>query len=153
MKKALYIFVQCTWGILQTLVGFVVFLCNIKKPHALYHGSVLTEWSNHASISLGMFVFVYNGGASRSELRPSAKRIFADEGLIVHEYGHTIQSLLLGPLYLVVIGIPSLLWAELPRYIKKRKEGAPYSAFWTERGADRLGERTTRERSFTNTES
>ena len=153
MKKALYIFVQCTWGILQTLVGFVVFVWNIKKPHAFYHGAVLTEWPSRSSISLGMFVFVYNGRASRLKVQSNARGVFADKGLIVHEYGHTIQSLFLGPLYLAVIGIPSLLWARLPYYIKKRKEGAPYSAFWTERGADRLGERTTRERSFTNTES
>lgn len=40
--------------------------------------------------------------------------------LLVHEYGHTIQSMILGPLYLIVIGIPSTLWGFLMG--KKRKE-------------------------------
>lgn len=52
-----------------------------------------------------------------------------------HEYGHTRQSLYLGPLYLFVIGIPSLLWAGLYRI---RKTGS-YYAFYTEKWADKLG--------------
>lgn len=32
------------------------------------------------------------------------------EKLRKHEYGHTIQSLILGPLWIFVIGLPSLIW-------------------------------------------
>ena len=67
--------------------------------------------------------------------------------LLVHEYGHTIQSLILGPLYLIVIGIPSTMWAFL--FEKKRKdEQIPYGAFFTEKWANRLGERVTGEKSI-----
>jgi len=30
-----------------------------------------------------------------------------EQRTLVHEYGHTIQSIILGPLYLLIIGIPS----------------------------------------------
>lgn len=65
-----------------------------------------------------------------------------------HEYGHTIQSLLLGPLYLIVIGLPSLVWSRWKRFIRLRREkGIPYFWFYTERWADWLGERITKEKS------
>lgn len=56
-----------------------------------------------------------------------------------HERGHSIQSMILGPLYLLVIGIPSLAWAALWKYgvIDDRK--AAYYDFYTERWANRLG--------------
>lgn len=52
-----------------------------------------------------------------------------------HEYGHTRQSLYLGPLYLFVVGIPSLLWA----WYWKSSSGVSYYSFYTEKWADRLG--------------
>mgnify|MGYP007099320789 FL=1 len=33
-----------------------------------------------------------------------------DLKLIQHEYGHTVQSLILEPIWLFVIGLPSLIW-------------------------------------------
>ena len=54
-----------------------------------------------------------------------------------HEFGHVLQSRMLGPLYLMVIGLPSLLWAWLGDRIAP---GKSYYWFYTERWADRLGE-------------
>ena len=51
------------------------------------------------------------------------------------EYGHCRQSRILGPFYLLVIGIPSLLWALW--WHPGRSVG--YYSFFTERWADRLG--------------
>lgn len=31
MKNVIYILIQCTWGLPQTLLGFIVFLINIKN--------------------------------------------------------------------------------------------------------------------------
>ena len=99
------------------------------------------------SVSLGLFVFVtsepyfakkYEGEISAEEL---SKR------LLVHEYGHTIQSLILGPLYLIVIGIPSTLWGFLGGK-KRRDEQVPYGAFFTEKWANQLGEQVTGEKSI-----
>ena len=67
--------------------------------------------------------------------------------LLVHEYGHTIQSLILGPLYLIMIGIPSTLWGFL--FAKKRYEKQiPYCAFFTENWANKCGEYVTNEESI-----
>ena len=58
------------------------------------------------------------------------------------EYGHTLQSLLLGPLYLIVIGAPSWLWCNLPPMRRLRKEkGIPYDAAYMERWATAWGEK------------
>ena len=52
-----------------------------------------------------------------------------------HEYGHTRQSLYLGPFYLFVVGIPSLLWA----WYWTPARGVSYYSFYTEKWADKLG--------------
>ena len=52
-----------------------------------------------------------------------------------HEYGHTRQSLYLGPFYLFVVGIPSLLWA----WYWNPSRGVSYYSFYTEKWADKLG--------------
>ena len=68
---------------------------------------------------------------------------------MVHEYGHTIQSLILGPLYLIVMGIPSALWAAFGSK-KRREKQIPYGAFFTEKWANQLGEWVTGEKSIDN---
>ena len=135
MRKALYILWQCTWGAAQTLIGATALLFNLGKPHRMYRGAVVTEWSYGGSVSLGMFIFL---SAKKEE---KAKR-----RLLVHEYGHTVQSLILGPLYLLVIGLPSVIWAGLPALERmRRKKRISYYWLYTERWADFLGERVTKE--------
>lgn len=56
---------------------------------------MITTWKLGSSLNLGMFIFT---------ARPY------DLKLIQHEYGHTVQSLILGPIWLFVIGLPSLIW-------------------------------------------
>lgn len=50
--------------------------------------------------------------------------------LLVHEYGYTIQSLIFGPLYLIIIGIPSTLWGFLPYFQNKRNKGGFLLSFF-----------------------
>ena len=57
---------------------------------------------------------------------------------IKHEYGHALQSKMLGPLYLFVIGIPSIIWAGLYGSIIRETHNGYYK-FYTERWADKLG--------------
>ena len=52
-----------------------------------------------------------------------------------HEWGHTRWSLYLGPLYLLIIGLPSIIWAMIHTPYSKRS----YYWFYTERLADRSG--------------
>ena len=146
MKTALYVFLQCTWGILQTLVGFAVFLVNIRSPHYFYHGAVITEWRMASSVSLGLFVFVTREMYFYDKVKHACPtREDALSRLRVHEYGHTIQSLILGPLYLIAMGIPSTLWGFLPGCARKRQQGISYFSFFTDRWANALGEKVTGE--------
>lgn len=147
MRKILYTIWQCTWGVVQTLLGGIIFLKHIRCKHYNYHGAIVTQWGAKASMSLGLFVFV---SAEPYFANKFAGEMSADEcaaRLLVHEYGHTIQSLILGPLYLPVIGIPSTWWGFVSA--KKRNEKQlPYGSFFTERWANRLGEQVTGENSI-----
>ena len=60
----------------------------------------------------------------------------------IHEYGHTIQSLVLGPLYFVVIGFPSILWCNLPPVCRYRKKNnVSYYTLYCEGWANLWGSR------------
>ena len=121
----LFALAQCTWGFLQTLPGALVFLACPGCRRGLYRGAVVTRWRSRRGLSLGLFLFVPEG---------------ADERLLAHEYGHSLQSLLLGPLYLLVIGLPSVIWAGFPALERRRvRRQVSYYAFYTERWADRWG--------------
>jgi hypothetical protein len=50
------------------------------------------------SISLGKYLLI----SERNQYSPY---------VIKHEYGHQIQSFILGPLYLLLVALPSLIWA------------------------------------------
>ncbi|MBR5336866.1 MAG: hypothetical protein IK152_02665 [Lachnospiraceae bacterium] len=147
MKKALYVLIQCTWGIPQTLLGFVLFLINIRRRHFFYHGAIVTEIPGRGSVSLGLFVFI--GTVLPTDLR--TKHRIPDEEMeqrvLVHEYGHTIQSLVLGPLYLPVIGIPSVTWCTIKFTLGKGGKRS-YYRFYTERWANYLGEKATNKRAM-----
>ena len=147
MKKLLYVLIQCTWGIIQTLVGFCVFFIHISCPHYFYHGAIVTKTKGKTSVSLGLFVFT---GTELPKDKRAENRIPDEEmekRLLVHEYGHTIQSIILGPLYLIIIGLPSMIWAKTT-YFSKKDIRIPYSDFYTESWANYLGEKITKEKSI-----
>ena len=133
MKRVTVMFLQCTWGIVQTLMGAVVFLKQIRCPHRIYRGCIETQWDSRGGMSLGLFIFTPNEETER------AKKVR------VHEYGHCIQSIVLGPLYLIV-GLISVTWANLPYFRKLRREKKiPYTSCFVESWASRWGEWVTGE--------
>ena len=151
MKKILYFIWQCTWGFLQSLLGFFVFLCHIKDRHYFYHGAIITEWQPKSSVSLGLFIFITKEPYFYEKLKDEYSMGELSSRLRVHEYGHTIQSLILGPLYLIIIGIPSTLWGFMPNLNRKRREEKlSYFSFFTEKWANQLGEKVTKEKSMEN---
>lgn len=121
--KYLRMFLNCTWGILQTVVGFVVFIIHIKKTHYCKNGSIVTvipgSWGG---ICLGMFCFT----------------CVDNDTLIAHEIGHSIQSAMLGPIWIFVIALPSLIWAGFFKNYRVTNNVSYYS-FYTEAWADKLG--------------
>ncbi|MCQ2400668.1 MAG: hypothetical protein MJ059_01945 [Lachnospiraceae bacterium] len=124
LKRILITALQLTWGLPQTVVGLIVFLYNIKEPHEWYRGSIRTVWRDKThGVSMGLFIFTCKGGGPH---------------MTEHEYGHCMQSLILGPLYLIVIGLPSVLWCNSRRAIQTRSvTGKNYYSFFTEKWAEK----------------
>lgn len=125
MKKVLFQILQWTWCLPQNLVGAVVWLCCKLRHDATepFNGRTVVRWRRFDGVSLGQFVFVNINDGERT---------------VKHEYGHTRQSLMLGWFYLLVIGLPSLIWAGcFDKY--RAKHGVSYYKFYTERWADKLG--------------
>jgi len=58
-----------------------------------------------------------------------------------HEFGHCIQSRILGPFYLLLIGTPSFMWATVLTTGWKHGyfRNVNYDAFFIERSATKLG--------------
>ena len=115
------------WQLPQTIVALIYFLYLRYKDEILdictFQGAVVfIKKESYGSVTLGNYIF----------LSPRAT-----DTTIRHEWGHTRQSLLLGPLYLIVIGIPSIIWAATHRAIAPNK---PYDWFYTEAWANKLGD-------------
>ena len=133
----IFYLLQMTWGIIQNILGFLIWLFLMIKDRNRkvfrYKGAIVTMWRSRTSSSLGIFIFLST----------------EDERVLVHEYGHCIQSCILGPLYLPVIGIPSFLWCNLPLFRKLRRKGTyRYSSLYAEKWANHLGEKITHRKSI-----
>lgn len=138
-KLLLYILIQWTWGFIQNILGLFCCAFYIKSKHFLYHGAVATFWNKKTCMGLGMFIFMSKKTIPSENVQELLNNTKAKE-ILIHEYGHTIQSMILGPLFLFVIGIPSFVWAHHPYYKNKRKqENISYFSAWQERWASSLG--------------
>ena len=129
MRRALTVLATVllqVWQLPQNLVGLVFgWFLKGKRRHGNLPGfpediRLVTASNMYGGISLGNFVYC---------------RAPVYDRMVRHEYGHCRQSRILGPFYLLVIGLPSLLWALW--WTPGRSVG--YYSFFTERWADRLG--------------
>lgn len=113
------------WQLPQEIIGF--FLVLILKGKQTKYGIIgIYTVPNlfHSGISLGDYIIFDS-------------RIEISETDVLHEYGHQLQSRMLGPLYLLIVGIPSLIGNIYSR-IKKKDNKWYYSRF-PENWADKLG--------------
>lgn len=117
------------WQIIQNLVALVMMPFLGKKRLIEYnkerHCFVIEGCRMSGAISLGSFIFLSTYSSKR-------------KATICHELGHVHDSHLFGPLYVFIIGIPSLVWATLHTYCDKFSEKCYYS-FYTERRANKFG--------------
>lgn len=148
LYKIIYTVLQWTWGVLQNIVGAFIFLFFIKNKHYFWRGAVVTVWdSNSASLGIGMFIFVRKPRQGESPDNFTGRTDF--DRTVVHEYGHTVQSVILGPLFLPTVALPSLIWCGLPFFIRYRKKKAvSYYSFYTEKLANYLGEKITKSKAL-----
>ena len=109
------------WQLPQCLVGALMYPFMKNKKLVRYDNYVwYFEASNMSGgISLGCFVY----------LSPIQAK---HEATIRHEMGHTVQSKLLSWTYLLVIGVPSILWAWLSG------DDKCYYSFYTESWANKI---------------
>lgn len=143
MKKIisyiLFYIVQFTWGLPQNLLGLFLLIKYRKCKKEYYHGSIIIYHNgNWGGVSTGIFI-VINGNRGENWIYDAK----------IHEYGHTVQSLILGPLFTFVIGIPSSLWRQKTKNIIF--SDFEYYCFYTESWANVLGQRATKEKMRLNT--
>lgn len=115
MKKALLYL----WCLPQNCLGLLLRLI-YKGNDSIYEDAIVRRSTKFpGGISLGRYIIVNQWSSKKN---------------VMHEYGHCIQSRYLGWLYLLVIGLPSILHA----WLCPCKEHSYYD-FWTEKWADKLG--------------
>lgn len=133
MKKFI---LDWVWQLPQNICGII--WRRIKK------GNIIISTGSSVSLSLGAKVYLMRsgGGLTLGKYIFISQNYIDQKGIIKHECGHVKQSRILGPLYLIIIGIPSLLHAALNNYIgccKRHKDG--YYHWFTEKWANKLMEK------------
>lgn len=119
------------WQLPQHIValiyfGYLVMMCKDLGVDSRYKQAIVIPCIMRGAVTLGNYVFV----GLNSEYRKTVK----------HELGHTIQSKILGPLYLIVIGIPSIIYCGLRRIFSLLRKKNYYD-FYTEKWANNLSEK------------
>ena len=125
------------WTFLQDTVGFLTaVITDCVKEEVIIEGKRYTIYiarrfnKNWSGVSLGDYIIF-------------ADYKYADDNSVKHESGHQKQSLYLGPLYLVAVGIPSVVrniydrLAHINWTVKERI--AWYYEGYPEKWADKLG--------------
>lgn len=125
-KKIKEFLIDWVWQLPQNLIGLGYKLIIYRDISDEFnnddgHFNIVLKNTNGA-VTLGKYVFIY-------------KRYNDLVGITRHETGHVKQSRMLGPLYLFIIGIPSIIWAAVHSYIAPNKS---YRWFYTEAWADKL---------------
>lgn len=126
--------IQWTWGLPVNMVGGIAYLiCTkiLKHPHSKfgYANIVYLPW-NAGGLSMGLFIFVRDEKEKEEWLY----------NVRIHEYGHTWQCLLLGPLYYLIVAIPSVIWCNcFAKY--REKNNVSYYKLYCEAWANVWGEK------------
>ena len=131
--------IHWTWCLPQALLGrFLVWKYRNaiieSRPYGRCALHVLDEIAGFGGLSIGQHLFV----KKRPIMEITAK----------HEYGHYLQSLRLGPLFLLIIGTWSITLNLLAR--RSDRVFRKYNTYFPERWAERLGQVTAEERAKAN---
>lgn len=141
MKKVLfgicYWLLQLTWGCITTIIGFLVTIfCIIflkGKPHKNGFSYIVEIGNNWGGLELGAFALCSNYSISNPKWYEHTRR---------HEFGHSLQNIIFGPLYIFVVGIPSAIryWYNVIAESKgKRFASDWYDSIWFEGTATKWG--------------
>ncbi len=95
--------IDFTWAFPQTFLGLFYALFSLAA------GARISGIAGHCCIVSECPIMISYSGVSLGPILLGGKGFHS----WVHEYGHTYQSRILGPFYLIVIGLPSVLSALL----------------------------------------
>ena len=104
MKWIIYILLYI-WQLPQNIAGLAVLLFYKFKKSGIKKcgdGVYIVPYFCAGGVSLGNYIFILDSGNI--------------EFAIKHEIGHRRQSMMLGPLYLLVVGIPSVVFNIISKY-------------------------------------
>ena len=130
----LYYFMACTWGVIMTILGLIITLILgivkifipkkiiFERYYWIYSITVGPEWWGGCEMGL---MFLRDHNSSVNYINP-------------HEFGHTFQNCLLGPLFPFMVAIPSAIRYWL-RELFPKKIWAPYDSAWFEDAATQCG--------------
>lgn len=93
------------WQLPQNLLGLFVILFTGAHKTAAINEWIASKWP-HFGVSLGNYIIFGGAGGSVDSYK--------------HEQGHQKQSMYLGPLYLLVIGLPSIIGNIFDRLFHKK---------------------------------
>lgn len=121
-------YILMLWQVLQNIVGLCYLpIAKVSFKEKVGDVYVFETDSRNGSVSLGNLVFISKYTSNYNKT-------------LTHELGHTLQSKVLGPFYLFVIGIPSILWASLRRICRPLRK-IDYYWFYTEAWANKWADK------------
>lgn len=137
--KVLYYILNFTWGIIGTILGYIVTLCLLPWYHYFqknYNTYVMKTTIGSPQkgyswgFSLGTATFI-----SKNATRYSGSNLYE------HEFGHTCQNAVLGPFQLFLVDIPSAIryWHRNAVVRRGHLNKKGYDDIWFEYSATIIG--------------
>ena len=115
--------IKTIWQLPQILIGIIVVMCYRSKISDIYvmDGVIVVSIEDFpGGVCFGDLILINTLSSNKTYL---------------HELGHSKQSQYLGPLYLIVIGLPSLIHNLIYKLCGRRWN---YYSFYTEKWANKL---------------
>lgn len=125
-------FLLCLWQLPQNLIGLLAIIILRGKYNTMRAFDCIGV-TNYAKIYVSSKI---NGGVSLGRYIILHDTLANSQNVKSHETGHCKQSIYLGWLYLIVIGLPSITWNVIHTKLKLKRS---YYWFYTEAWANRLG--------------
>ena len=132
LKRILFYIVSFTWGGVMSMIGLLAMIFTLPfGEFKIYHGRLCKRIGNPywGGLDLGCFFFISD---------------FNDDSLLAHEAGHGLQNCLWGPLFPLVIALPSAARYQYRNYISKKYPSVQlpdYDAIWFEGQATQWGKK------------
>lgn len=135
MKKVLYWIWQLTWGALLTIPGLLVtgfcILFLKGKVHKNGWSYIVEIGGDWGGLDLGAVALCGNYSETNTYWFEHTRR---------HEFGHSLQNLIFGPLMIFIVWIPSAIRYHYQNW--RTRKGLPnkdYDSIWFEGTATRWG--------------